>query len=56
MNLSQAVWSFLIHTGHGMELTNQHVNADTNKSTANVIKLVDYVINHGHTLQIRQFL
>jgi hypothetical protein len=34
MNLSQAVWSFLIHKGHGMELTNQHVNADTNKSTA----------------------
>jgi hypothetical protein len=30
---------FLIYTGRGMELTNQYVNTDTNKTSLTVIKL-----------------
>jgi hypothetical protein len=33
-----------------MELTNQYVTADANISSANVIKLMEHLLNHGHIL------
>jgi hypothetical protein len=37
-----------------MELTNQNVDVDTNKTSAIVTKLVDH-IDHGHTLWLESF-
>jgi hypothetical protein len=41
---------FLIYTVHSTEMTNWYVNADTNKTSATVIKLVEYHLDHGHSL------
>jgi hypothetical protein len=43
------VWSFIIYTGQGMELTNEFVNSETNKTAATVIKLEEPLFGHGHT-------
>jgi hypothetical protein len=49
------VWSFIISTGQGMELTNKFVNSETNKTAARVIKLVEPLLGHGHTLWMDNF-
>jgi hypothetical protein len=36
----------------GTELTDQHVNADTGKISAIIIKLVEY-LDHGNTLNLK---
>jgi hypothetical protein len=48
------MWCFLTFSGHGMELTNQYVNADTNRTSAIVIKLLEH-LDHGHTLWMDRF-
>jgi hypothetical protein len=40
----------LIYAGHGMELTHQYVNADTDKTSAVIIKLAEHLLDHGQTL------
>jgi hypothetical protein len=49
------VWFFIIYTRQGMELTNQFVNSDTNKTAAIVFKLVEPLLGHGHTLWMDSF-
>jgi hypothetical protein len=44
------VWSVIIYTGQGMELTNEFVNSETNKTAAIVIKLVEPLLGRGYTL------
>jgi hypothetical protein len=38
-----------------MELTNQSVNSDTNKTAAKVIKLVEPLLGHSYTLWTDNF-
>jgi hypothetical protein len=38
-----------------MKLTNKFVNSNTNKTAETVIKLVEYLMDHGHTLWIDNF-
>jgi hypothetical protein len=49
------VWSFIIYTGQGMELTNEFVNSETNKTAATVTKLVKPLLGCGHTLWMDNF-
>jgi hypothetical protein len=42
------VWSFLIYIGKGMELANQFVSAETNKTEAIVVKLTENLLGRGH--------
>ncbi|PNF31583.1 hypothetical protein B7P43_G00790 [Cryptotermes secundus] len=49
------VWSFLVYTGQGMELTNQYVTAETNKTTAIVITLLENLLGRGHTVWMDNF-
>jgi hypothetical protein len=49
------VWSFIIYTEQGMELTNQYVNFDTNKTAATMIKLMEPLLGRGHTLWMDNF-
>jgi hypothetical protein len=44
------VWSFLVYTGKGMELANQFVSAETNKTAAIVVKLTENLLGRGHTV------
>jgi hypothetical protein len=41
---SPCIFSFIIFTGHGMELTNQFMNYVMNKTEALVIKLLESVL------------
>jgi hypothetical protein len=43
------VWSFLVYTGQGMELTNQYVTAETNKTAAIVVTLVENLLGRADT-------
>jgi hypothetical protein len=49
-SISGYVWSFLIYTGQGMELTNQFVTAETNKTVVTVVKLSENLLGCGHTV------
>jgi hypothetical protein len=49
------VWSFLVYTGKGMELANQFVSAETNKTTAIVVKLTENLLGCGHTVWMDNF-
>jgi hypothetical protein len=49
------VWIFLIYTGQGMELTDQFVTAETNKTAATVLKLSEKLSGCGHTVCMDNF-
>ena len=49
------VWSFLVYTGQGMELTNQYVTAETNKTAAIVVTLLENLLGRGHTVWMDNF-
>ncbi|PNF40920.1 hypothetical protein B7P43_G14977 [Cryptotermes secundus] len=49
------VWSFLVYTGQGMELTNQYVTAETNKTTAIVVTLLENLLGRRHTVWMDNF-
>jgi hypothetical protein len=40
---------------HVMELTPLHANAGTNKMSAIVIKVVEHLLNYGHSLWMDSF-
>jgi hypothetical protein len=48
-SLALAVWSFLVYMGKGMELANQFVSVETNKTVATVVKLTEN-LDHGHSV------
>ncbi|XP_023725727.1 piggyBac transposable element-derived protein 4 [Cryptotermes secundus] len=49
------VWSFLVYTGQGMELTNQYVTAEKNKTTAIVVTLLENLLGRGYTVWMDNF-
>ncbi|XP_021913795.1 piggyBac transposable element-derived protein 4-like, partial [Zootermopsis nevadensis] len=49
------VWSFLVYTGKDMELTNQFVTAETNKTAAIVVTLLGPLLGRGHTVWMDNF-
>jgi hypothetical protein len=51
---SSYVWSFLVYIG-GMELMNQFVTAETNKSAAIIVKLLENLLSHGHRVCMNGF-
>jgi hypothetical protein len=46
---SGCVWSFLAYAGKGMELTNQFVAAETNKTAAIIVKTLENLLGRGHS-------
>jgi hypothetical protein len=49
------IWSLLVYTGKGMELANQFVSAETNKTAAIVVKLRQNLLGRGRTVWMDNF-
>jgi hypothetical protein len=46
------VWSFVICTGQGVELTRQFVTSDTNKTAAAAIRVMEHILDRSHIMNI----
>ena len=49
------LWSFIVYTGKDTELHSPLITADTNKTSAIVLKLVEPLLNQGRTLWMDNF-
>jgi hypothetical protein len=49
------LWSFLLYAGMGTEFDSPLITADTNKTTAIVLKLVDPLLKQGRTVWMDNF-
>jgi hypothetical protein len=55
MSSSGYVWSFLVYTGKGLELTNQFVTTEANKTAAIVLRLLENLLGRGDTVWMDSF-
>jgi hypothetical protein len=55
VSLAPALFGLLIYTGQGMELTNLFLNAETNKTAAIVVKLLEHCLGRGYTVWMENF-